>query len=376
MKHILAYPLFILFLAQSGNSQSLAPLRVGWTGPLTGSCAVVGVDSVPAIELAFAEANQEGGVYGRPLELVVENDEYQVTKAVSAYQKLVSSDGVKIVIASTYGGIFATATKALQDDVLVIDPLDCNDEIAKLPQNTLCLATRTESIAQGFVDDITAQGIRKVLLLVEESDGWMQLIAARVRADLEVKGIEVLEELTPSSATDYKPNLLRAKQRSLEAGILLGNDQMGTALKQARDLQLSLQWYGVGSVLSPGFQKLAGNEIESIKVSSWTAPRDSAFNDFLVRYRARTGRAPALELASVPAYDLGKILITCLRTSMKESRELSTSKMRECLLKTKNYPGLSGNITFDPDGAVRSINEKLFIVKNGNLTDYPTPAQP
>jgi ABC-type branched-subunit amino acid transport system substrate-binding protein len=65
--------------------------------------------------MAFDEVNAKGGVNGSKLKLLVEDDQHSTPKTVAAHQKLVSSDGVKFVIALTYGGVFALSEKAKKE---------------------------------------------------------------------------------------------------------------------------------------------------------------------------------------------------------------------------------------------------------------------
>ena len=344
-----------------------ASIKIGWSGPLSGNCAVVGVDSVPAVRMAFEDANRRGGIDGRRLELVVEDDGYDTVRALSAYKKLVHQDGVRVIMASTYGGVFASARDAVSDGALVIDTLDCNDDIAALPENTLCIATRSESIAHAFAADILRRGFRDATLLVEESDGWMQLIARATRAELQAGAVAVREEAALPAAADYKENLLRNRKAS--AMVFLGNDQMGLALRQARQLGITAQFYGVGSSLSPGFQALSAEAIVGALASSWQAPRSARVRSFLGRFMRENGHAPHLELAAVPAYDLANLLIGCLPQALEADGTVEAAKVRRCLLAVRNYAGLSGAITWDPDGAVRSIRERLYRVRKGKLAE-------
>lgn len=356
----------LALLRQSGAAAE-ETIRIGWNGPLTGNCAITGVDSVNAVTMVFDEVNSQGGIHGRKLTLVAEDDGYDTKRAVTAYQKLTRIEHAPVIISPTWGGIFAVASQAEKDRVLMIDPLDCNDAIAALPDNTLCLATQSESIARGFAADLKRRGFQSVGLLIEQLDGWMELVGRETRTILEKDGITVLQEDSLPTTTDYKDALLRLKSRKVQAILLLGNDQMGLAPRQARDLGLEVAWYGVGSVMSAGFQSLAQGAAENIRVSSWLAERTPRFLDFLRRFQARYQRAPLLELATIPSYDAAEILVKCLQQTTPATGPVNTDDLRRCFLSTKNYDGLSGRITFDSDGAVRSIHEQLFRYAQGKL---------
>jgi branched-chain amino acid transport system substrate-binding protein len=313
--------------------------------------------------LAVDQVNSKGGINGNHVRLVIEDDGYNTAKSISAYSKMVSIDKPSVIFMQTYGAIFALGHKPEKDNVVVIDVLDCNDDIAALPKNIFCLATQTESVAAGFVSDILKNKYETPFILYEENDPWMEFIQKSSVQKLDQHGIKAIHEGVQASVTDFKSLLLKAKSKKVDAIIFLGNDQMGTALKQARDLGLQSQFYSVGSMTSPGFQALAGDAAQNTLVSFWESSESLIHTEFLNAYSSKYGAPPILQLAAVPAYDAAKISLELLRVK-------SQSDLGSQLLKVKNYQGLGGRITFDKDGAVRTIHEKLYIFKNSKLLPY------
>ena len=133
-----------LFASSSVVAEGQTAIRVGWIGPLTGNASALGIDSAPTVKMVFDRINASGGVNGRKLELVIEDDQYSTAKAVAAYKNLVEVQKIKIIFVITYGGFFALANQAERDGVLLLNPLDCDEAIAKLPSNSLCIAKKTE----------------------------------------------------------------------------------------------------------------------------------------------------------------------------------------------------------------------------------------
>ncbi len=86
-----------------------APIKLGAIIPLTGPSAAVGQDMQNAYQMASAEINAAGGINGRPIEVVFEDDKNDPATAVSSFEKLVSSDRVEVMI----GGLASTITAAL-----------------------------------------------------------------------------------------------------------------------------------------------------------------------------------------------------------------------------------------------------------------------
>ena len=176
MKQLFLTALSVVLTFSFVYAENKEPIRIGWCGPLSGNSAVLGIDSVQAARIAIEEANASGGINGRKIELVVEDDQYDTVKALSAYNKLVNQDGVAAVLMSTYGAVFSTAERALADGVLVINPLDCNNDIAALAQNTFCIATESESIGRIIAEDIGWRGLKSVGIIFDQSNPFMVLV--------------------------------------------------------------------------------------------------------------------------------------------------------------------------------------------------------
>ena len=358
----------LAYLAFAPLLASAQPIKIGWSGPLTGNSAVLGVDSLAAAQMAIDEANASGGVRGRPLELVAEDDGYETPRAFSAYSKLTSTDGVSAILMSTYGGVFATATRAERDSVIVINPLDCNSEIAALGANTFCIATETESIGRTIAEDITKSGFKRIAILYDESNPFMQLVERSVGASLtSYSTIELSSHAVSNSAGDFRSVVTRLAK--VDALVFLGHDPMGSAMAQARAIGTRAQFYTVGTITSPGFQALAGAAAEDTRVAYWEAPRSPEFSSFIARFERRVGRKPILELATIPSYDAMRILITALDATMAAQGTVAPELLTANLLKIQDYQGISGSITMDRDGAVRSLKEKIYRFSKGRLSE-------
>jgi branched-chain amino acid transport system substrate-binding protein len=368
--------LFFLFLltgclfasADSANAQQT--IKIGWTGPLTGNSAVLGVDSVQAVRLAIDEANTKGGIRGQKLELLVEDDQYDTAKAVSAYSKLVSQ-GARAIIASTYGGVVATADRAVKDEVVIINPLDCNNKIAALSGNTFCIATESESVARAIGGDIRKTDLTPVLTLFDEKNPFMELVQETLKQSLSESSKSLFIGLD-MAAPDFRSVLLKAKSLGIKSIVFLGHDPMGQAMREARSLGINAQFYTVGTITSPGFQSLADKAADGTKVAYWEAPRGPALSTFLKDFEAKAGRPPILELATIPSYDAAKVLLLAITQATLRSKTTMKGEfvrlLKESLYGVKDFSGLSGAISMDADGAVRSIKEAMYTYNGGKLT--------
>ena len=98
-------------------------IKIGGIAPLSGNVAVYGVECKNGIDLAVEEINAAGGINGKPLEFICEDDEGDSAKSVNAYKKLVTKDKIRIIIGSLTSGCTLAVTKQAQaQQVLQIAP--------------------------------------------------------------------------------------------------------------------------------------------------------------------------------------------------------------------------------------------------------------
>jgi len=333
--------------------------KIGWIGPLTGPSAVLGMDSSKAVELAVKEANDNGGIGGKKIEAIFEDDEYLPRNTVTAYQKLVSVDHVNAVLAVTYGGMFAIADQAQKDGVVVINPLDCNDQIAALNDNIFCIATESESIGIAIAEDLNAQNIRSAGVLYSTKDEFMSVVANAFKKHYQSLGGAAIEESYVYSNPDFRTQLTKLNEAHPGALVLLGHDEIGNAMKQARDLGMTAKFWSLGTVTSPGLQGNAKGYAEGTRFAFWEPTSSTLVDAFNTNYQAFAGRLPILALTAYPAYDSANVLIEAFKQNSGSAPDIM-----KYLYALKNHAGTSGNITIGSDGSAR-FKEVIYILKDG-----------
>jgi len=342
------------------------PIKIGWIGPLTGSAAALGVDSVPAIKIAFDEINAKGGILGRQLELVVEDDQYQTAKTVAAYKRLADQEKIEVIYIITYGGLFAVAKEAERNGVVLVDPLDCDDSIASLPSNVFCVAKKSEDLGFINADFAISKSLLPAAFIYYEGDPFMGTVAKASISRIKEKGGQVVyAEGYQEGTVDFKSQLLRIKDSPTKSIFFYGYDEMGLAMKQARSLGIKTQFFAMNTITSPGFEGSAGESANGSFVGNWLALRGTNFDKFMAEFQKRVGRKPFLEISTIPSFDVAKLIIAALGSA--DLKQGVSNIIKKSLYTVKDYQGISGNITIDPDGIVRSLKNYMFVFKNGEL---------
>lgn len=339
------------------------PLRIGYIGALSGDAAAIGSEIAKSLEVSVAALNEIGGINGRSVELVVDDDGYQISRALTAYEKMKNSISSRVIFMSTYGALFALGKRPEKDGIVIVDTLDCNDDLVKVSAMHTCVASRTESIGENFVRSTRENGGGLVGLLYEE-EAWFNFIVSTMRKGLRS---DLVEAVAPVQATDYRAELTRLKGRNVKHIVFLGNDSMGRAMSQARELGISAPYYSIASVMSPGFQKLAGAALEGTIVSNWYAPRNVHFRYFAGIFQIKHNQPVQLEFVAGPSADAVRLVADTLSKVLLIEDPPSAASIRRELPLQLPFEGVSGTIKMDSDGAVRTILETLFRYHDGTL---------
>lgn len=346
-------------------------IRIGWIGPLTGNAAVLGTDSAPALQMAADDVNAAGGIGGRRLEVVLEDDQYIPAKTVAAYQKLVNSKGIKILVVLSYSGLFALAPTAEKDGVILIDPLDCDENIGALPRNVICIAKRSEELGFALAESILKNKELPVGVIYYDADAFNEVVAKSLISRLGKEGTTPLFVLTYNDTTqDFRPLLLKAKEGKVKALALLGYDTLGVAMKQAREMGIKAQFYATGTLASKQGLAVAGTAAEGARGTIWQAKHDERHEEFKKAFIAKTGRDPLPDVFMLPAYDTGQVLARALREGGYDaaSGRIDTGRILDFLYSMNPFPGLSGSFSIDEKGMVKGLTPPgLNQVKNGGL---------
>ena len=366
--------IILLVMIAFTTRTAAADIPIGWIGPLTGNAAILGVDSIPAIELAIEEINAAGGVNGEKLVLLVEDDQYVTAKTISAYNTLVHTRGVRILFALTYGGLAAIAPRAQRDGVIIIDTLDADEETAKLPSNTFCIAKTTEGMGVELAKQILSYNDFPLAAVYFDGDPFMGILAKSLIAELERQGKrpEIVETYNDGTA-DFRSLVTRMIARNVRSVALLGYDQLGLAARTIRDLGSTAQLYGVNTATSPGFRKLAGNSIAGMRGVAFLAPESVALESFRKRFVSRVGRPWQFETSTLTSYDAMRLIAGALASAGANSArgggkvDINADKLRAALLAVKNHQGISGTITIDPDGITRSLGVVPGVFVDGKM---------
>jgi branched-chain amino acid transport system substrate-binding protein len=197
--------LVLLAAACSGIAQAQQPIRIGASLSQTGSFASLGQNQLRGYQLCVKHANEKGGVLGRKLELIVEDDQSQAATAVGIYEKLITQDKVDAILGPYSSPITeAVANVSEKYRMPVVAPNAATTAIFRKGRKFVFMVTSpAEVYLEGLIDIAVKRGLKSVAVLSE--DTLFPKATAQGTVELaKKKGLQVvLAEWYPKGTTDF-----------------------------------------------------------------------------------------------------------------------------------------------------------------------------
>lgn len=198
--------------AASGSAPSGDPIIIGMDEDSTGPGASYSTIAGQTVRDAIEQVNAEGGILGRPVELVVENDESDPTKTPSVLRKLLDAGSVALILQSS-GAAIAQAKPVVEEaGVIAVAPTSISQSVGLPPDNTYTytLANPLSDFVSVYCGAFESQGYKSLGVL---SDGSVTIDAVN---ELLLPGLAdcidiVAEEKAPVDAADLSAQVARIK---------------------------------------------------------------------------------------------------------------------------------------------------------------------
>lgn len=277
----------ILLITSSGCSRSqtagaavFEPIKIGWIGPLSGDAAIIGVPNKEGVEVAVDKINANGGIDGRPIKIIFEDDQMEPTKTQNSYRKLVNVDGVKAILAVSYGGLLGLADQSQQDGIVIMNALDVSEELAAAGDNVFAVGVYDEEIGRTLGGFIPAT--ENVAIAYDNAEPFMALVKDNLISKF--KGnITAILSYDPKDH-DARTLMLKAKNSGATTIVLLGYDETGLMARQAKQLGIDIHIAGVDTFTSENWRKNAQGAEEGAYFTYWGMPDSPEAKQFTQAY--------------------------------------------------------------------------------------------
>jgi len=366
MKRILIASLVIASLLSACQTQggSGDKVRIGVFMSTTGTTANFGISSVNGIKMAADEINAAGGINGKQVELLVQDDRSDASEAATIVTKFVTQDQVNAVIGEVASSrSIAAAPIAQNAKIPMLTPSSTNPEVTKkgdfIFRSCFIDPYQGAAIAQFAAKTL---GAKSAAIMVDRKNDYSTGLE-KVISEVFTKfgGKIVATQSYQEGDQDFNAQLTSLKGSNPEVIFVPGyyND-VGLIAKQARDKGITVPLIGGDGWDSEQLYKIGGTALNGSYFTNHYSPFDTAPNvvKFVNDYKKRYNSTP--DALAATAYDAANIMFDAI----KRSKSLSGTDIRDALQATNAFPGVTGTVTFNQNrDAVKPI--VMIEIKDG-----------
>ncbi len=336
--------LFTLMFFIGCSKEDTSVIKIGGIFPLSGDVAVYGVEAKNGIELAISEINAKGGVNGKQVVLISEDDEGSPEKTVNAFKKLTSKDKVKIVIGSLTSGCTAAITTLAQNQkILLIAPAATMESITDAGNYVFraCFIDPFQGTVGGKFAAEILDSKRAAVLYDTDNDYSVGLYENFKKSFVANGGSMVAEESYTTGDVDFNAQITKIK--SANPDVVYLPDYYATVSLIAKQLRAQdIHTPIVGADGWGGLVDNAGDEVLNGFYSDHYAAdsTDDIVVSFVNAYKDRYKSTPVSFAA------LGYDCVYILKDAMERAGSEEASIVRNEVEKT-NGAYVTGQLTFD-----------------------------
>jgi len=344
------------------------PIKVGVAGPHSGDLASYGIPTVRAAELVVADINAKGGVLGRPVELLVEDDVCKPEVATNTATKLVSDGAVAVV-----GHVCSGATKAalgIYNDakLIVISPSATNPGLTQsgdYPNFFRTIASDDMQAALGVNYTVDTLGAKKVAVIHDKGDygkGYAEF-AKKYLEEKDGAEVTLFEGITPG-AVDYSAIVQKIGKSGAEAVIYGGyHPEASKIVTQMKKKKMDILFVSDDGVKDVTFIKVAGEFAEGVYASG---PMDVSdlpmYQDAVEAHKAKHGEDPGA------FFKEGYAATMALLNAIEKAGSTEYSAI-EKVLRSEYIDTPVGNISFDGKGDAIGVGFSMYKVDGGEYVE-------
>lgn len=340
------------------------PIKIGQVIPMTGEAAESGKFHRQGAEIAIDKINAAGGINGRKLTVVLEDDQTTNPGAVAALQKLLEDKEIPMIL----GSIRSTQVQAMLPTINEAKiPVAIGGTNYGLTHSGSQWVFRfrphdgmsAKVIAKFMVDELKL----KKVAIVHASDAFGNGGRDMLTPALKELGAEVVFTQGYNNQEKDFTAVVQGLKRSGATGLntyMTFSTDLGIFARQIKQLGAQVTWVGSPSITTVDGRNLAGDALYgTYGVTDFHVDASPTSTEFAKAYRAKFGQEP--DLYAAWCYDA----VLVFAEAMKKAPDLKPESLRKAILSIQKFPGAEGEYNFDQNG---DGLDHYHIVQNVNGT--------
>lgn len=334
---------------ESQTAAVATDIPVGLYGAMSGSEASFGQATMQGVKLAAEEINASGGVLGKKIRLVIEDDQGKAEEAASTVTKLITRDNVIAIIGENSSNQSLAAAPICQSNKIpMISPSSTNPNVTKKGEYIFRVCFTDPYQGKALATFVRQNlGLTSAAILRDNKNDYSVGLAEVIREEFTRLGGKIVAEQSYSGGdNDFRPQLTAIKSSNPQVLFVPGfYTDAGQIALQARDLGISVPLVGGDGWDSPTVITIGGKAVDGCYFSDhyFVGEERPAVQRFVGEINKRTGKNPDANSA------LGYDALYILTNAIKAAGSLDRKAIRDHIASTKDYNGVSGVITMGPD---------------------------
>jgi branched-chain amino acid transport system substrate-binding protein len=325
------------------------PIKVGVYLDLSGQTSSFGQSTKNGIEMARDEINKAGGVNGRQVQLIIEDEQGEPGKVTTVVTKLLRQDQVHALlgeVASTNS--LTAAPKAQEAKIPMITPSSTNPEVTRKGDYIfrVCFIDPFQGEVMAKFAANTLKAKRAAILSDFNSDYSKGLTQFFKQSFGKLGGTIVDEKTYTQTDRDFSSQLTSIRSSNPDVIYVPGYyGQVGVIAKQARQQGITVPILGGDGWDAPQLWDLGGEAMNNTFISNHYSIDDPSpeIQKFVADYKGRYNVAP--DALAALGYDAMKVLADAI----KRAGGTDGAKLRDAIAQTKDFAGVTGRISIDAE---------------------------
>jgi branched-chain amino acid transport system substrate-binding protein len=339
---------------EPAKAETKEPIKFGVIGSYTGPNAKPGQSMKQGVSLAVDEINKAGGIKGRQITALYEDDASVPAQSVSATEKLINKDEVAFLIGTFNSATTLADMKIIErDKTPMLVPIAVAIQITESGNKWVFRNSATNPMqAEQLMSYIYKETKQRKFAVIHENTDYGKGLMLAVEEYIKKNGGSMVAESYSIGDTDFYAQLTKIKNNAPEGLIICGNLSEGSQItRQFKELGLKAQLYGFGGLSSFDFNNVAAGSNEGLIATSYfesTSPNPLAQN-FIKAYKEKFNVEPDMFAAAI--YESVYIAKDAIE-KLGDTKDIAGFRvaLRDQLAKTKDLPGVQGPTTFDAKG--------------------------
>lgn len=358
--------MFSLVVGCQGKSSDT--IKLGFLGAKTGQVANYGIPGEKGMQLAIEEINANGGVLGKQLEGVYEDNKGQTKEINAIATKYVTRDKVVAMVGDPCTGLTKSAAKVAQDNQVVLFSAGATGEGVVEIGDFIFRNTLLDKFAVPVVVDwmMNKQGWKNFAVITSLNNGYSTALTPVFTKNIKAQGGKiVMEDSINDGETDFTAQITKLKQADADVLVFTGYyTEAALLMNEAKKKGLDIPLIGGDGLYGQDLAKLGGSAVEE-KVHFYcgfsTDQPSKETEKFLKNYRAKYKEDP--DMFSAQYYDA----VMILAQAMEKANSTDPKVFKNELAKVKDYKGVSGNTTFLEDREPVKSPVCVMTIKDGKF---------